>query len=81
MRNIRRTGVFRVLTVAAALTLPLALTPTAAQADPAPSASQKKLIDSITAPAVKKHLEPADKGIWCWGSRQETAGVWSFWGR
>ncbi|MEV4111540.1 M28 family metallopeptidase [Nonomuraea sp. NPDC049695] len=57
MRITSRQGVFRVLTVAAALALPLTLVPAAAYADPAPNPAQKKLIDSITAPAVKKHLQ------------------------
>ncbi|MEV4008960.1 M28 family metallopeptidase [Nonomuraea angiospora] len=57
MRITSRRGAYRVLTMAAALALPLTLVPAAAQADPGPNAAQKKLIDSITAPAVKKHLQ------------------------
>ncbi|MGW2218433.1 M28 family metallopeptidase [Nonomuraea sp. NPDC001684] len=57
MRITLRRGAFRVLATAAALSLPLALLPTAAQADPTPAPAEKKLIDSVTAPAVKKHLQ------------------------
>ena len=50
MPIVMRAGVHRALTVFVALTL----APVAAHADPAPS--EKELIDSITVPAVKKHL-------------------------
>ncbi len=49
-------GVLRFITMTAALSLPLTLT-APAQADPGPSLVQRKLIDSVTAPAVKKHLQ------------------------
>ncbi|GLW06431.1 aminopeptidase [Microtetraspora sp. NBRC 13810] len=55
MRTTRRRGATRVLTVAAALALPLTLAPPA-QADPVPSRSEKKLIDSVTAVGAKRHL-------------------------
>ncbi|GGT36158.1 M28 family metallopeptidase [Nonomuraea spiralis] len=57
MRITLRRGTFRVLATAAALSLPLALLPAAAQAEPAPGPAERKLIDSVTAPAVKKHLQ------------------------
>ncbi|NRQ39365.1 M28 family peptidase [Nonomuraea sp. NN258] len=56
-QNATRTGVSRALTVLAALTLPLVLTPVTANADPTPGAAERRLIDSIGGPSVKRHLQ------------------------
>ncbi|MEV7908137.1 PA domain-containing protein, partial [Streptomyces anulatus] len=56
MRIKLRRNAIRLVTVAAAFSLPLALV-APAQADPGPNAAaRQKLIDSVTAPAAKNHL-------------------------
>ncbi|MFD0886855.1 M28 family metallopeptidase [Streptosporangium algeriense] len=52
--NLRRNAI-RLVAVASAFGLPLALVPPA-QADPGVSALQSRLVDSVTAPLVKNHL-------------------------
>ncbi|WP_084965836.1 M28 family metallopeptidase [Thermoactinospora rubra] len=54
MPHVPRSRAISALSLATALLLPLSLA-SPAQADPAPS--HKRLIDSVTAPAVKKHLQ------------------------